>query len=346
LALNWRIHTFYAPSNRETGIDVSIVLLNWNSRPLVFDAAASALAQRQVRIELIIVDNGSTDGSLTELRTRFPQARFVEIGFNSGFTGGMNAGTQAAQGEFVVWQNADLVLGSDYCARAVAIMKASPDVGAAGGLVRRLVDGKQTETFDAAGYTLRPNHRPRFLPIEIEQDVMGVSGSCPIFRRTALDAIAAPVGYVLDPWYFTYGEDIDVMLRLNLAGWRVRYVPQMTAWHVRSASTAPASRFYEKPSVTQVHHFKNRLATIIKSIPRPALLRRIPVLLATEVLLPFYLLMRRPSSLWNWAKAWRQVWGERSRLFHDRAAIRAHSSRSHVHRLSRLLALKDLRTTA
>jgi GT2 family glycosyltransferase len=325
-------------------IDVSIVLLNWNSRPLVFDAAASALAQRGVAIELIVVDNGSTDGSLQELRSRFPGARFIEMGFNSGFTGGMNAGTKVAQGDFVLWQNADLVLADDYCSRAVAIMRAEPEVGAAGGLVRRLVDGKPSEAFDAAGYTLRPNHRPRFLPIDIEQDVMGVSGSCPIFRRAALDAIAAPVGYVLDPWYFTYGEDIDVMLRLNLAGWRVRYSPHMTAWHVRSASTAPASRFYEKPSVTQVHHFKNRLATVVKSIPRPALLRRIPALLATEVLLPFYLMTRRPSSLLNWAKAWRQVWSERRRLLRDRAAIRSHSSRRHMHRLSRLLALKDLRT--
>jgi GT2 family glycosyltransferase len=311
----------------------------------VLEAAASALAQRDVSVELIIVDNGSTDGSLQELKSRFPNARYIEMGFNSGFTGGMNAGTTAAHGDFVLWQNADLILADDYCSRAIAIMRAEPDVGGAGGLVLRLIDGKASDTFDAAGYTLRPSHRPRFLPIEIEQDVMGVSGSCPIFRRTALEAIAAPVGYVLDPWYFTYGEDIDVMLRLNLAGWRVRYTPLMKAWHVRSASTAPASRFYEKPNVTQVHHFKNRVATIIKAIPRGALIRRIPALLATELLLPFYLLMRRPSSLLNLAKAWRQVWSERRRLFRDRAAIRLGSSTRHMNRLSRLLALKDLRTS-
>src|SRR2546430_4548432 len=59
--------------------DVTIVLLNWNSRPLVFEAAASAVRQTGVTAELIIVDNGSTDGSLEELKSRFPEARYLEI---------------------------------------------------------------------------------------------------------------------------------------------------------------------------------------------------------------------------------------------------------------------------
>src|SRR5437867_684114 len=136
---------------------VSIILLNWNSRPTVFDAAASALAQRGVEVELVIVDNGSEDGSLEELGARFPTARYVALGRNTGFTGGMNAGTSAATGDFVLWQNADLVLAPDYCARAVEIMTHESDVGAVGGLVRRLVGDKRTNQFDAAGYTLTPN---------------------------------------------------------------------------------------------------------------------------------------------------------------------------------------------
>ena len=318
-------------------IDVSIVLLNWNSRPTVFDAAASALAQRDVTVELLIVDNGSVDGSLTELKQRVPAQRYLELGTNTGFTGGMNAGTDAARGEFVLWQNADLALADDYCRQAVTIMRRDPDVGGAGGLVRRLIDGNRTDVFDSAGYTLAANHRARFLPLDVEQDVVGVSGSCPIFRREALNAIRKPVGYVLDPWYFTYGEDIDVMLRLNLAGWRVRYVPSMNAWHVRSASTAPASRFYDKPDVTQVHHFKNRLATVTKSIPKRELWRRLPALFATEAALPFYLLVRKPSSLRNWLRGWKEVWKERHRLLADRRSIHDRASVSGIARLVQLL---------
>src|SRR6266849_5412410 len=131
------------PSTETPMIDVSIVVLNWNSYPVVLDAAASALAQTGVRVELLVVDNGSGDGSLEELKRRYPQARFIEMGFNSGFTGGMNAGTDAARGEFVLWQNADLVLAPDYCSRALAAMRADPAIGGAGGLVRRLVDGRR-----------------------------------------------------------------------------------------------------------------------------------------------------------------------------------------------------------
>jgi len=320
-------------------IDVSIVLLNWNSQPVVLDAAASAIAQAGVTVELVVVDNGSQDGSLEESKRRFPQARFVEMGFNSGFTGGMNAGTDAARGEFVLWQNADLVLAEDYCARAVAAMRSDKTLGAVGGLVQRLVDGHRTDEFDACGYTLSPLHRAAFIGDRTKgRDVVGISGSCPIFRRTALEALCATVGYVLDPWYFTYGEDIDVMLRLNLAAWRVRYLPELRAWHVRSGSTVVASRFYEKPDATQVRHFKNRIATIIKTYPPSLLLLRLLALTAGEIALPAYLLLRRrPRSVRNWFQGWREVWRERRRLMRDRAALQSSTTVERVRTLRRLL---------
>jgi GT2 family glycosyltransferase len=313
-------------------IDVSIVLLNWNSLPTVLPAAASALAQQGVSVELLVVDNGSTDGSLAELRRQYNNVRYIEMGYNSGFTGGMNAGTDAASGEFVLWQNADLVLAEDFCARAVALMRADSTLGAVGGLVQRLVDGRRTDAFDACGYTLGSLHRAAFVRDRSRaQDVVGVSGSCPFFRRSALEVLHSAVGYVLDPWYFTYGEDIDVMLRLNLAGWRVRYVPELRAWHVRSASTVVGSRFFEKPDETQVRHFKNRIGTIIKTYPPWLLARRLPVLLVAEAAVPAYLLLRgRPASVRNWLRAWGEVWTERARLLRDRSVLQAgarHGSR-------------------
>ena len=317
--------------------NISIVLLNWNSYPVVLDAAASALAQRDVHVELLLVDNGSHDGSVAELRRRFPAVPIMEMGSNLGFTGGMNAGTEAAQGEFVLWQNADLVLAEDYCARAVAAMRTDATIGGVGGTVLRLVDGRRTADFDAAGYSLSPAHRTAFVHADAPREVVGVSGSCPIFRRSALEQIRATVGYVLDPSYFTYGEDIDVMLRLNLAGWKIVYLPGIRAWHVRSASTAPHSRFYEKPDHTQVHHLRNRLATIVKTWPRPVLWRRLPILVAVELGLPLYLLARRPRSLKNWATAWRELWRNRRQLRRDRSAIQNAASPAAVSRLRSLL---------
>jgi len=315
---------------------VTIVLLNWNSAPVVFDAAASALAQRGVGVDLLIVDNGSTDDSLAELRRRFPGARFLEMGWNSGFTGGMNAGTAAARGDYVLWQNADLVLDEGYCAEAVREMEADGSIGAMGGRVCRLVDGKKTDQFDASGYTLSRAHRALFRPDA--REVIGVSGSCPLLRIKALKAIRTPVGYVLDPTYFTYGEDIDVMLRLNLGGWRVVASPAMRAWHIRSGSSAAASRFYEKSDATQVRHLRNRLATIIKTWPAPMLRRRLPILALVELALPFYLLGRRPQSLLNWVTAWKEVWRDHRRLLSDRRAIQSHAAPEATRRLIALLS--------
>lgn len=321
----------------ETVSGVSVVLLNWNSLPVVLDAADSAIRQRGVEVELIIVDNGSQDGSLAVLRKRFLKARFIEMGFNSGFTGGMNAGTEAGRHPFVLWQNADLILSPDYCARAVRAMSSDDSLGAVGGAVYQLVDGERTARLDQAGFTVSVTHRARFLKISQARDVVGVGGSCPILRRAALESIRAPVGYLLDPWYFASFEDIDAMLRLNLAGWKVRYIPEMLAWHIGSASTVPRSRFYQKPDAFQVHHLKNRVATIIKSLPRAVLLRRLPPLLFTEIATPLYLLLRHPGSILNWIAAWREVWRARKRLLRDRMAIQASASPRAIARLQMLL---------
>ncbi len=210
----------------------------------------------------------------------------------------MNAGTEVAQGEFVLWQNADLVLAEDYCAQAVAAMRADTTIGAVGGKVLRLVDGRRTADFDAAGYTLSPAHRTVFVRAAAPREVVGVSGSCPIFRRSALEQIRATVGYV---------------------------------------PTAPHSRFYQKPDHTQVHHLRNRLATIVKTWPRPVFWRRLPMLVAVELGLPLYLLVRRPRSLKNWATAWRELWRNRRQLRRDRCAIQRAASPAAVSRLRSLL---------
>ncbi|MGH7752934.1 MAG: glycosyltransferase family 2 protein, partial [Gemmatimonadales bacterium] len=165
-----------------------------------------------------------------------------------------------------------------------------------------------------------------------------VSGSCPILRRTALEQLSGTVGYVLDPWYFTYGEDVDVMIRLHLLGWRVRFIPDLRAWHIRSASTAVASRFYQKPDATQVRHFRNRLATIFKTYPKRVLWTRAPALAFAELATPAYLLLRRPRSVLNWVRAWKEIWVERARLRHDRRRIQGAAAPEFIARLGRLLA--------
>jgi GT2 family glycosyltransferase len=316
---------------------VSIVLLNWNSYSTVLDAAAAACAQTDVDVDLVIVDNGSSDGSLGELKRLFPRARYIEMGYNSGFTGGMNAGTQAAEGPFVLLHNADLILANDYCARAVESMNADGELGAVGGIVYRIVDGAKTNQLDACGYTLTPTFRAALVSPEHKQDVLGVSGSCPFFRLSALSAVRAPVGYVLDPWYFAYFEDMDLMLRLNLGGWRVKYDPAMVAWHVRSGSTVPASRFYQKPAPILVHHLKNRIATVIKNSPHVLLPRTALPLAFTELAVPFYLLSHRPRSVKSCGAAWAAVWGERARLQRDRAAIQRNATPDGIRRVRSFL---------
>jgi len=299
---------------------VSVVILNWRSYPIVMDAAQSALRQRAVNVELIVVDNGSDDESIPQLRSRFPEARIIELGHNSGFPHGMNTGIKVATGEYILLQNADLVLDENYCAFGIGVMSSIDRVGAVGGLVQRLAKGERTDTLDACGYTLSRTFRAQLLDHNRGGEVVGVSGSCPLFSAEALRDVERPVGYALDPWYFSSFEDIDLMLRFNLAGWAVHYAPEMRAWHVRSGSTVAASRFYEKPVPLVRHHIKNRLATILKNIPAIQLRTWLGVIV-TEVAIPFYLLRKRPSTLKAWIGAWWSIGLEAPRLLRDRMRI-------------------------
>lgn len=315
---------------------VSIVILNWRSYPIVMDAAQSALAQRGVNVELIVVDNGSRDGSIPELRLRFPAARIIELGNNSGFPNGMNTGITAATGEYVLLQNADLVLDENYCAFGLSVMSSIDRVGAVGGLVQRLVKGERTDTLDACGYTLSSSFRARLLDQEQRGEVVGVSGSCPLFSAAALRDAERPVGYALDPWYFSSFEDIDLMLRINLAGWAVYYEPTMRAWHVRSGSTVTASRFYGKPVPLVRHHMKNRLATVIKNVPAAQLRTWLGAIL-TEIGIPVYLLWKRPAALKAWIGAWWSIAREATRLMSDRRRILRNAAPELQERLFRLI---------
>lgn len=316
---------------------VSIVLLNWNSAPLIYDAAASAVAQQGIAADLVIVDNGSQDDSLQQLKRTHPDATFIELGHNTGFAAGMNAGIAAVRTEFALLQNADLLLAPDHCATALAALRADAGLGAVGGLVQRLEGGERTAKLDECGYLLARSFKVSFVDPVAGRDVMGIPGCSACVRMDALRDVARIAGYVFDPWYFTYFEDIDLMLRLNLAGWRVRYLPDVRSWHVRSASIGGPMRFHRRPVAAMRTNLRNRVATFIKSCPRNQLWRLLPPAAAWHAAVPPYLLATRPSALGVVGSAWRDVWRERRRLLADRRRIMAAATPESLARFAQLI---------
>lgn len=212
------------------------------------DEVLGCLASIDVETDVVVVDNGSTDGTAGAVRQRHPHVEVLELA-NAGFARGANAGVRATRAEVVVVANADVRFGAGALARLARVFDDDPALGAAGPLVRypsgaiqasaRRVPGAGDAFGHAVFGRLAPGNRwtRRYhdLPADAlprERDVDWLSGCAIAVRRQAFDAVGG-----FDPGYFLYVEDVDLGVRLRDAGWRLRHVPEAEVTHVVGAST-------------------------------------------------------------------------------------------------------------
>jgi N-acetylglucosaminyl-diphospho-decaprenol L-rhamnosyltransferase len=226
------------------------VVVNYESGPLLVDCVRSLLADDGIGVpEVVVVDNGSTDGSVAELRRELPDVRVVDPGGNVGYATAANRGIAATTAPAVVVGNTDLVVDRGTGAALVARLDAEPDLAAVGPALFN-PDGTQypsarahASTMDAVGHAVHgrlfPHNRftRRYRQLDARwdrpRDVDWVSGAFMCLRRSAVDSVGG-----WDERYFMYMEDFDLCWRLRRLGWRVAYEPGGRVTHVQGASTA------------------------------------------------------------------------------------------------------------
>jgi N-acetylglucosaminyl-diphospho-decaprenol L-rhamnosyltransferase len=226
------------------------VVVNYESGPLLLDCVRSLLADDGIGVpEVVVVDNGSTDGSVAALRRELPDVRVVDPGGNVGYATAANRGIAVTTAPAVVVGNTDLVVDPGTGAALVARLDAEPDLAAVGPALFN-PDGTQypsarahASTVDAVGHAvlgrLFPRNRftRRYRQLDARWDrpreVDWVSGAFMCLRRSAVDSVGG-----WDERYFMYMEDFDLCWRLRRLGWRVAYEPGGRVTHVQGASTA------------------------------------------------------------------------------------------------------------
>ncbi len=240
---------------------VSIIVLNWNSGELGSAATTSALAQDWPDVEVVVVDNDSTDDSLAHIRRGHPDVRVVVNEENLGFGGGMNTGIAVTSGEFVLPLNCDAELDSDYCRMLVETLRNDPRAAAAGGRI-------ESSRVDPSG-PLRITATMRTAPLDLDEprECDKLNGACPLFLAAALDEVVESFGGPYDASYFTYGEDVDLAKTLHRLGWRFRYDPRARAVHVRSFGSSP--RLADRRGRLRVTTLTNRHRNIVRHGHRP-----------------------------------------------------------------------------
>lgn len=238
----------------------SIIIPHWNGRSHLHTCLTSLRQQTEQDFEVILVDNGSTDGSQAYVREQFPEVRLVELGRNTGFTGACNAGYALAQGDIVILLNNDTETDPHWLAELFRAFKQYPTVGAIASQLR-LFDKR--DHFHATGDFYRldgiPGNRGVWQKDEgqfaQEEFVFGACAAASAYRRSAL----VEVGFLDDDFYFSC-EDVDLAFRLRLAGWEVLYVPTAVVYHKLKASGGSGV-------VSSYHDGRNFLYLIWKNYP-------------------------------------------------------------------------------
>lgn len=239
----------------------AVVIPNWNGREWLRGCLDSVAAQTLPPSEVIVVDNGSTDGSLELLSDRAPAVRTIELGRNTGFAFAVNRGLEAAGAELVALVNNDVVLEPDWLERMVAALNAHPE---AASVASKMVDLQDPGILYDAGDFLRRDglceQRGRFERDDGSFDRPGEAFSAcagaGLYRR---DAVLAAGGF--DERYFAYIEDVDLGLRLRLRGWTCRYEPAAVARHAGGGS----SEQLERPLLAWVE--RNTLLLVARWFP-------------------------------------------------------------------------------
>ncbi len=228
---------------------VTVIVVAWNTRDLLRTCLrtvyAQALPPEAVPLEVIVVDNASTDGSLDLVRNEFPAVTLVENPTNLGFAAANNQGLRLANGRHLVLLNPDTEVQPGALGVLVNFLARNPRAGAAGALLLNPDGTLQISAYPVLGLGTelwRMFHLDRFLrlasyPLETwakggPRRVGVAQGACLALRREALDGVG-----LLDEGYFMYTEEVDLCHRLAQAAWGVYWVPQARVLHFGGQST-------------------------------------------------------------------------------------------------------------
>lgn len=244
---------------RETEPFVSFVVVSYNTADHIEGCLRSLLALDYPRTEIIVVDNGSTDGSVERVRGGFPDVELVELGENKGFAGAASVGLFMANGDILASVNPDVQLDSDWLQAIVEAFEAFPDAGVVGSKI--LYPDRKTIQH-AGGIVHYPlattDHMGRGEEDQGQYDqsrmVSFVTGAALAMRRD----VGHSLNFFDEAFYPVFFEDVDLCWRAKGEGWRIVYQPRAIAYHSESVTyDRQSSRYYS-------YFHANRLRFVVK----------------------------------------------------------------------------------
>lgn len=237
---------------------VDVVVLNWNGWQDTIACLASLQSQDYPYFNLLVVDNGSTDGSVGQIKQAMPAVELLQTGANLGFGGGCNAGIQLAlaRGADYVWLiNSDATVDPGALSALVRMADQNPMLGAVGSVLYEANQHDRIQLWGGGTVNLwrgQSHHRRSSGPVDF------ISGASVLLRRAALEE----VGLFDQAAFFMYWEDTDLAFRLCRAGWQLAVAEDSRVWHKQSASLGKRSPLLDQYFTQSGVRFLRRYAPI------------------------------------------------------------------------------------
>jgi GT2 family glycosyltransferase len=247
---------------------VAVVILNWNGLGYLRDFLPFVLASTWPNLEIVVGDNGSNDGSVAFLQSRYPDIKTIENGANYGFTGGYNRVLAQVDADYYILLNSDVEVSPGWIEPVIALMESDEKIAAAAPKIKSYLQKTHFEHAGAAGGYIDkfgyPFCRGRIF-YEIEEDkgqyeqpdeIFWASGAAMFIKKNCWELAGG-----FDESFFAHMEEIDVCWRLKNMGYKIMYCPQSEVFHV-GGGTLNA----ENPFKTYLN-FRNNLLLLKNNLP-------------------------------------------------------------------------------
>ncbi len=303
--------------------EVSVIIVNWNGRELLRPCLVSLAEQSYADFEVIVVDNGSTDGSVTMLHEEFPDVNVIELATNTGFCHANNVGIKVARGAYVALLNNDTKVDPGWLFALTSALADKPCYSfASSRMISMKNPGKidrVADSFTSAGFMFGlGSGEDEKGSYEAPFEIFGVCGGAAFFRREVFHTVG-----LFDERFFAYLEDLDLNWRMAHAGLKGIYIPAAVVFHLGGGT----SQGMHNPRVIR-RTIRNLWFTMVKNIPIAVGFRMAPRVIAYHI---YWALKFR--CVGQYVLAWLSYVVQEPRMYRDRFRILGDS----------VLAAKDIR---
>jgi len=264
---------------------VSVIVVNYNGKVFLKKCLSSLSSQSYPDIEIIFVDNGSSDGSANYVRKEFPFVKILEIKKNLGFAKGNNTGIKEARGELIATLNNDTEVTSRWLEELVRAMKTDPGIGMC---ASKMLFMDRTDMIQSTGLTVsrsgvcwdRGIYETDNGQYGSVEEIFGPCAGAALYRKRMLEEIG-----LFDEDFHAYLEDTDLAFRGRLSGWKCMYVPKAVVYHYHGGTAGFETDY------TIYYANRNILWNTIKNFPLGVLISCLPWIIGRNIaVVPYYII--------------------------------------------------------